>query len=92
VLQPGRNLDFVQKFLVPGMAIFFRDLERYTLLLNSVVGAINIGQWTGCDASDDRVLADFLPGSEQGLDTPLLLVVVGDTAVQSLGDIATQSS
>ena len=65
VLQLGRDLDFVQEFLVPGVRVFFRDFQRDTLFLDRIVGTVDVGKRAGRNPSEHPVFADFLSSFKQ---------------------------
>ena len=62
VLEFRSNLYFVEKLLVTGVVTGFRNLECDVSFVNRVERAINIGQRTRRDASQDPVLVDLLSG------------------------------
>ena len=63
MLQFGRDLDLVQEFLVPGVSVGLRYLQRDALLLDRVVGAVDVGEGAGRNPAEDPVFSDFLAGS-----------------------------
>ena len=65
VLQLCRNLDLVQELLVPGIGVLFRNLQRDSLLLDRVVGTIDIRKRAGRNPAENAVFPDFLSSSQQ---------------------------
>jgi hypothetical protein len=63
VLQPGRDLDLMQEFLVTRVRVCPGYLERHTPLLDRIVGAVDVGEGTGGNTANDPVLSNFLSGS-----------------------------
>jgi hypothetical protein len=63
VLQPRRNLHFVEELVVPGVGILLGYFQGHALFLDGVVGAVNVSERPGRDAADNPVFSDFLSGS-----------------------------
>jgi len=63
VLQLCRDLDFMQEFLIPGVSVALRQLQRNALLLDRIVGTVDIGKRAGRDPADNPVFPDLLSSS-----------------------------
>jgi hypothetical protein len=68
--ETGRNLHFVQEIVIAYIASRLRDLQSHSRFVNGVERAIDIGERAGCYASQDLVLAYFLPGFQQSFVNP----------------------
>jgi hypothetical protein len=56
----GCDLHFVQKLLVAGVIVGFRNFQRDLYFLNRILSSVNIRQWPGCDASENSVFTESL--------------------------------
>jgi hypothetical protein len=60
MLQPGRDLDFVQELLLTRIGVGLGHLQRDALLLDRIVRAVDIGKRAGGYAAENPVFSDFL--------------------------------
>lgn len=63
VIELGGDLHLVQELLITSVLARLWDLQRDTLLVNRIVGGVNVRKRAGRNPRDDFVLSDLLSRS-----------------------------